>query len=278
MPLTREITKGKTSLDAYPILLMGPPGVGKSTFVASMYPAEAAFFVDSDITESLVQFDLPKARVTSWGEFGNIVTEYLKDDYYRYLVIDTLNGVYDLCMRQVCQEKGISNPGEVNDYGATWAMLADRFMRPLIAIAKAGKGLICTSHATITEVTIGIRRYNRWIPSFTGSSIQSAYARVESFFPIIGFMTRESCEAPPSKVITRKSKGGGKEHVEVVDVKRDLGDLASTNRRIYFQPGENWIAKDRSGKLPAFIDLPDDWREDWPTLKNNFTGENKNGN
>jgi hypothetical protein len=253
---------------------MGPPGIGKSPFVASMHEAgEKVFYIDSDISESLIAYSLPKERVVNWSRLVELVKEFLADEYFEWLAIDTLNGAYDLCYKAVCQEKSIDSPSDLNDYGATWNQISKRFMGPLFAIEKAKKGLICTCHSTITEVFIGTKKYNRWIPSFTGSSVNSAYAKVEGFFKILGFMQKEHVTAPATR-LSQSKKGGVKEQL---DVRKDVADVVSDQRLIYFQPTENWVAKDRSGKLPSVFTVPEDWHQDWAEFKSAF-GSNQTEN
>jgi hypothetical protein len=269
MPLSRELTPGIATLQQFPLLIAGPPGIGKSTFLASMHEAgEKVFFIDSDVSESLISYSLPKERVTDWKSLIAIVKEFLVDDYYQYLAVDTLNGAYDLIYRQVCQEKSIDSPSDLNDFGATWSLITKRFMAPWQKIETAGKGLICTCHSTITEVFIGTKKYNRWIPSFTGSSVNSAYAKVEQFFKIVAFMQKENITAPATK-LTQSKKGGVKEQL---DIRRDASDIIDA-RLLYLQPTENWVAKDRSGRLPTQVIMPDDWKEDWAVFRNAFNHE-----
>lgn len=266
MGLQRELVFGEDSLKRYPIILMGPPGIGKSAFLSSMHEAgEKVFYLDSDISESLIAYSLPKERVTDWPRFCELVKEFLVDDYFEWLAIDTLNGAYDLCYKQVCAEKSIDSPADINDFGATWNQITKRFMAPLVAVDNKQKGLICTCHSTITQVFIGAKSFNRWIPSFTGSSVNSAYAKVEGFFKILGFMQKESITKPATR-ISQSRKGGVKEQL---DVKKDVADVYDT-RLIHMQPSENWVAKDRSGRLPEVVELPDDWKADWLTFRAAF--------
>jgi len=267
MPLSKEIIPSKSSsLLIYPLLLMGPPGIGKSAFVASAHKAEEKiFYLDTDVSESLIAYSLPKERVTSWSRFIELVKEFIQDDYYEWLAIDTLNGAYDLIYKAVCQEKNIDSPSDLNDFGSTWNLITKRFMAPLFAIEKSGKGLLCTCHSTITEVFIGTKKFSRWLPSFTGSSVNSAYAKVEGFFKIIGFMQKESITAPAVR-LGQSRKGGV---IEQLDVRKDVADIIDA-RVIHFQPTENWVAKDRSGKLPATFQVPEDWHQDWAEFRNSF--------
>jgi len=263
--LKRDVVSGEDNLLRYPILLMGPPGIGKSPFVASMTDAdEKVFYLDTDISPSLIAYSLPKERVTTWTRLIELVREFLADDYFEWLAIDTLNGAYDLCYRQVCDEKSIDSPSDLNDYGATWNQITKRFMNPLQAIEAKGKGLICTCHSTITEVFIGAKKFNRWIPSFTGSSVNSAYAKVEGFFKILGFMQMEHITAPAVRI--SQGKKGVKEQL---DVRKDVADVYET-RLVHLQPSENWVAKDRSGRLPNVVEMPNDWRQDWQAFKDAF--------
>lgn len=268
MTLSQEIIPALNSLKDYPFLLMGPPGIGKSSFLASMIEdSEKVFYIDSDVSESLLAYALTKERVVTWSRYIEIVKAYLEDDFFEWLAIDTLNGAYDLCYKAVCQEKSIDSPSDLNDYGATWNLITKRFMAPLFAIEKARKGLICACHSTITEVFIGAKKYNRWLPSFTGSSVNSAYAKVEGFFKIVGFMQKENITAPAVRLAQSK-KGGVKEQL---DIRKDATDVIDA-RVIHFQPTENWVAKDRSGKLPDLFQVPENWKDDWAEFKLAFEG------
>lgn len=271
-PPLLDLTPKPAQIDLinYSILLVGPPGIGKSTFIASAYPAEQGFYLDTDTSESLIAYSLPKLRITTWQDYADTIRAAGDDERIKWVFIDTLNGTYDLCSRQICGEKNITSPADLNDYGATWSQISERFMKPLKFLEAKGKGLICTAHATITDVWIGGRNYNRWIPSFPGSSINSAYAQVEKFFKVIGFMQKESVVAPAVRIV-RSKKGGDK---EIPDIRKDTSEMIQ-ERVIHFEVGENWVAKDRSGRLPSTLQLPTDWQQDWTVFKSYFTNNNQ---
>lgn len=272
-PLTLDLTPVASKLDLlnYTVLLVGPPGIGKSTFIASAYPEEKCFYIDADSSESLIAYTLPKRRVTTWDEYAETIKAVATDDRVEWVFIDTINGTYDLCSKKICAEKNIISPSDLNDFGSTWAQISDRFMKPLKLLEAKGKGLVCTAHATITDVYINGRSYNRWLPSLPGSSINSAYAQVEKHFKIIGFMQRESVVAPAVRIV-RTKKGGDR---EIPDVRKDTSELIQ-ERVIHFEVGENWVAKDRSGRLPSTLQLPLDWQQDWSVFKSYFTNNSTN--
>src|SRR5574343_2110924 len=159
LTLSTDPVPSRVELINYSILFVGPPGIGKSTLVASAYPEEQIYYADCDDSESLLAYSLPKTRCTTWQEYADVVRAFVDDDRFQWFCPDTLNGAYDLCSKQICLEKNITSPSDLNDYGSTWNQISERFMRPLKLIESKGKGILATAHATITEVFINGKRY-----------------------------------------------------------------------------------------------------------------------
>jgi hypothetical protein len=131
-----EITKGKIAKPTKAVIY-GPEGVGKSS-LAALFPAPV--FVD--VEGGTNQLDVARTpRPTSWPHFLQIIADLARDQQgFQTLVIDTVDWLEKLAVKQICAEYGINALGENSqgqkDYGKSYSYV-DRTWSDLLTMLEA---------------------------------------------------------------------------------------------------------------------------------------------
>lgn len=148
-PIVDDISK-------YVMVIYGEEKIGKTVFLAS-FP-EALFLCTEPGTKGLQVFSFNGIEgVTSWEMFLTAVGLLEADpDKFKFVVIDTVDRLYEQCMTYVCDSKEIPYPGEnrdgSNDFGKSWNAVRTEFQKALDRIVRTGRGLAMTSH--VKEIDI----------------------------------------------------------------------------------------------------------------------------
>jgi hypothetical protein len=249
VPATQNITD-------YNFLIMGDPGIGKSSLLASI-----PNYLLVDPIFGMKGLPGLKVNLGSWQDHLDLPERLSKipRGAYAGIGLDTLNISYDICSAYVSKILKISHPSEMA-HGTGWTRVTTEYTKWLQSMTLLGYHIVATCHTTIMEVKLNTRTYNRWIPAFVGGSAQSAYANTLKLFDIKGLMCTELIASPPVRQTVTK-EGGVK---STVDTRVDMTDLQFTEGRvIHFAPSNNWLAGDTSQMLPDKVVLGTDWREDW---------------
>tara|TARA_R100001082_G_C4359430_1_gene158577 strand:- start:836 stop:1498 length:663 start_codon:yes stop_codon:yes gene_type:complete len=197
--------------------ISGRPKIGKSTF-ASGFP-NAVFAA----TEAGLNFlDVTEVQVREWPAFKALIDELTRSPgHVETLVIDTLDNLHMMCEEHVCQVNGISHPSDLG-YGKGFTMVKNQFRLALTKASmlqtKDGKrmGLVMISHAKEMEVESRTGKVVQWTLSLPNAARQI----VEAMSDLLLF-----------------------------------ADVEGDTRVLRTKPHRNWVAGDRSGKLPATIEL-----------------------
>lgn len=144
-----EITRGIIQ-KAKKIVVYGPEGIGKSTFV-SKFP-EPVFIDTEGSTSSMDVARLP--RPTSWEMLLQEV-DYIKNNPHvcKTLVIDTIDWAEQLCIEFICnkhQKDGIESFGYGNGYVYAKEEFG-RFLNRLEDVIEAGINVALTAHAQMRK-------------------------------------------------------------------------------------------------------------------------------
>jgi len=157
-----EIIKGKI-LGAQKIVVYGPEGIGKSTFV-SQFPN--ALFIDTE--GSTKHMDVARTpKPSSWTMILEQV-QYVKQNptSFQTLVIDTADWAERLCIESICSENqktGIEDFG----YGKGYIYLVEKFgklLNKLEELVEMGLNIVITAHAQMRkfEQPDEMGAYDRW--------------------------------------------------------------------------------------------------------------------
>lgn len=143
LPGPDEINEPPASILEYCVCLFGEKGVGK-TSLAAQFPDAIVGMTEPrrrNLRIRMVALD------KDWQYLRQFIRACIEDSSVKTVVIDTIDRAYAQCLAHVCHQKGISDPGQMNDYGATWREIKDEFESTMNSILYADKGLIFISHA-----------------------------------------------------------------------------------------------------------------------------------
>jgi len=229
IPTTK--TPRKASFGSLTTLLYGSPKIGKSTF-ASKFPS-AVFLPTEPGLSSLEVFQMPAdgSGINSWGELGQALAALLPEDKapdhpFRTLVIDTIDNAYRLLVAHLLDQHGVKSIDELGKRGSGYAVVNNEFERVIRKIGHSNMGLVMISHSKNTEQeTRSGAKFNLITPSMS----DSVRRVVEAASDMVLF----------ADIQEETSDEGKKRHTRVLRCK----------------PSQNYIAGDRTGKLPRTVEL-----------------------
>ena len=143
LPRPDEVNEPPKNILQYCITIFGEKGVGK-TSLAAQFPNAVVGMAEPrrrNLRIRMVSLD------KDWSYTKEFVDACIEDDSVETVVIDTIDRVYAQCLASICFDKGIKDPGQMNDYGATWREIKDEFERTFNSVLYAEKGLVFLSHA-----------------------------------------------------------------------------------------------------------------------------------
>jgi hypothetical protein len=184
MTLPTAKQKKSTNPFDYTILIYGDPKIGKSE-ACSRIP-DALFIQTEPGIKNLEVFTTP--LIETWEEFLDVAKDMSEGKHsFKTIVVDTLDGMYQLCARYICKQNGWKHESEL-DYGRGYTRVKLELMRVLNKLAGLPTGLVLVGHAKEKEVKTRTGTFDRITLCFS-SSIEEAitafvdvalYARVET--------------------------------------------------------------------------------------------------
>lgn len=143
LPGPDELNEPPKSILEYCICLFGEKGIGK-TSLAAQFPDAVVGMLEPrrrNLRIRMVSLD------QDWAYTKEFIQACIEDDSVKTVVIDTIDRAYAQCLAYMCHQKGIKDPSQMNDYGATWREIKDEFEATMNSVLYAEKGLIFISHA-----------------------------------------------------------------------------------------------------------------------------------
>lgn len=170
--LPSDPTKPSEDLIDYSFLIYGRKKIGKTSLV-SRFP-EAIFFMFEPGTKAQRVYKLPKngGCFTDWKDVRGYIKSLQKGKHeFSTACFDPGNKAYDLCLKHVCAREGISHPGKMKDYGASWKAVSSEFEDIHLQIANAEMAFVVIAHEKLEEYAGDDRRtYVRTVPKFSGAT------------------------------------------------------------------------------------------------------------
>jgi hypothetical protein len=219
MPLPKQKTPIVTDPTKFSVCVYGTGGIGKSTFASK---ADGALFLATE--PGLNSLEVYQVTVESIDDMDRVYAEILAGGHdFRMVVVDTVDRVHHLFIDAVCKELGITYPRGKMGLQA-WGMINNRFRNWVIKMTQLPVGVMFISHCSVEELE---KRTGTVTYTSVGLPKTSRKVFTEAMDIVL--------------------------YAELVQVKTDDG--VEERRILRSQPTVNCYAKDRTGRLPATIDL-----------------------
>lgn len=221
--LPKEPTYEGAKMEELIWIIYGPPGIGKSTFVAQ---CPDVLFLSTD--PGLRFIKAYKRPITGWLDFKKVVKalEAERPAKYKALAIDTIDPLFFMARKYVLDKRGIEHASD-EQWGKGYDLINTEFTLEILKLTKMPYGLFFLTHSKEVEVRGRAMRTSKIMPSLSGQ----AYKVLAPMADIIAYY------------------GFGEESADSKDL----------TRRMQFQPTETVEAKDRTkGGLPESLVIPVD--------------------
>lgn len=205
-------------------LLYGPPGIGKSTFFSKATDGDRkALFLNTDPGLRFIR--AIKQPISSWSQFTNVVDTLVSkpSGLYSIVVLDTVDILFRMCRKFVCDREGINHVSEL-EWGKGTDMVRDQFELQITKLAlldQHGTGLAFISHSKDVEVRGRAIRTSKIMPTMQNA----AYGIIAPLCDVIGY-------------------------AGFTVTKADESNPDGIGRVVHWNPDETHEAKDRTGMLP----------------------------
>jgi len=178
-------------------IVYGMPKIGKTT-LASKFP-KAIFLATEDGQNAIECF---RVGIDTWSTFLDVCAELKAGQHnFETIIVDTLDNLWVLCQRHVCEKRGIEHESELA-YGLGAELVRSEFFRTLNKLAMLPYGLVMISHAVVREITTRTGKIDRVLPSFKEKEILFTAVNLPNF--LVRFFTSSYHKRPPDV-----SPGGG---------------------------------------------------------------------
>jgi hypothetical protein len=177
--LNMELSTPEQNLSDYSIWLYGAPKIGK-TSLSSMFGDTYHLMFERGakalrIRQSLIEY---------WPHFEAAIRKLQGIAAISTITVDVLELAYSLCFSHMCKQMKITHPNDVEDFGKSWGMIRDEFLRVLMLLSNIGKGVIYVSHASLNKrKTLAGTEVRDVHPALTGKPLEF----VEGAMDIIGY-------------------------------------------------------------------------------------------
>ena len=216
-----------TRFSDYCWLFYGAPGIGKTT-LASKFP-KPLFLATEDGTKAIESW---QQDVSSWQDFEALVEALRNEPHdFRSVVVDTVDLLYPLCVKSVCDDLGVDHPSDA-EWGKGWQTLRNRWATTLNRLrttkTKDGRQLCVAfiSHESQSPIRIKKGRRIEETGRFHVTSALSGKAR-EILHSACDFIIRCEIDGDERTLRTQpgtvdqydiEAKGRGREGAQLPDV------------------------------------------------------------
>ena len=131
-------------------LFYGDMGTRK-TSVACAFPQH--LLIAYDIGYKLIN-GANALPVQNWQDFKAAVKQLdlqKNKDRFKVVIIDTAGKAYQACYQYMCNQMGVSDPGEAGKFGIGWKKIRNEFETVIYSIAQKGYGVIMLAHSDEVE-------------------------------------------------------------------------------------------------------------------------------
>jgi AAA domain len=218
--LPQSKTPPRSDLRDFTIELYGKPKIGKSTWCSQI---DDALFLDFE--GGLHSLEAYQVAISSWEQLLSVCSALDSGKHrFRAVIADTVDGMFRLCSEYTCKRLGVVHESDA-PYGKGFGLANNEFARVLRRMATWPCGLVLVSHAQEIEVETRTGKLIRIEPSLPNKARRIVSALVD----IIAYADVEVIPGADGQPVAR--------------------------RVLRTKPGANYEAGDRTGRLPAVMDL-----------------------
>ena len=224
----------------YTMMIYGLPGVGKSTLCASIPDSYFMAFEAGHKSLSVYKSPVDKPAFETWDEFRDVALAFMNNKHsFRTIIFDTITSAYEMAAQWICTKNKVDSLADLG-YGKGWKMARDALNKPLIALQKAGYGLVFICHEEIKSTFITGDERTIFQPDWGGNQCKRIiYPMVD----MIGYM-----------------------YVAKGQVGTEMKDV----HYMTFTPEPHLVAKDRSGRLLGVNHLVEPKDAGWSVIEEHF--------
>jgi len=219
--LPKAPTPKKSDLQNLTVLLHGGKKIGKSSLCAGIPNA-----VFAATEPGLGHLEVHQVSIQSWQDFLDFCNALVTEKHgFKTVVIDTVNNLYALACRAVCEKHKVEYVGDFKAIGKGHVLANNMFYETLLKLANQPYGLWLIAHSTEKEIETRTEKYMKTVPQL------------------------------PDKAAGQLL--GMSDMILFADMREEKGEKgkATFRRVLRTKPSKYYEAGDRSGALPAFIDL-----------------------
>jgi hypothetical protein len=245
--LNVKVSDGKADIYHTSWVVMGPPGIGKSTLFSGF--EDCLFLCISE--KEVRRLRVPYVHITTWEQMLETTDELInnREKYpYKFIVIDFIDAVWTMCAIATCEKLGVSHYTDAQ-YGKGSDTLDNYFKKWVTQLIASDYGVMFVSHVNQKDV-LGAG-------GVTTKTVCTLPNRARNLlFPLINVI-------------------GCMEYRTIKQVVQD-GKIAFVKKRIIMFEGTDYVeAKDRDGVLPKEIVLMNDSNKNFEIFKEYYDGKRK---
>lgn len=193
IPTREELNNPPNTLEDYVIALFGEKGIGKTTLASQFDDFLVCMWEPGRRNLKVRQFPYKPGQKLTYAVQKEIIQQGCKDPTIKGFAIDTIDRLYNAAVEEMCFDRGISSPSEMNDFGALWREIRDDVEATLSIPREYGKGLILLSHAKEKELeTASGDKYCRVVPTCGNAAFEIMKAMCDYAW-YYGFVGKKRC-------------------------------------------------------------------------------------
>ena len=245
--LNIERSEGKANIYETAWIIIGPPGVGKSTLGSGF---EGALFICSSKKE-LTSLQSDYILVETWEQILNVTDELINNrvrySKYKFLIFDFIDAMFTMCDIAVCEKLGVSHKTDAG-YGKGTDTIDGYFKKWITKLVASSYGCIFISHVIQKDVIIQGGSVTKTICTLPPRARNILFPLIN----VIGCIEYKTMKIP-------STIDGGRPSMQ-------------RKRVMTFEATEYVEAKDRDGVLPSEIILAKDPKLNFQVFKDYYEG------
>lgn len=208
------------SVDDYLVMVYGPPGIGKTTFINELYLGEV-LFISTDRGTRTIKTNREEAH--SYEDFQDVLhtlTQQRSKYNYRCVCIDHVDDMSDVFEAHVCTQLKIDSLTDAG-FGKGYKLFRQEIQKYTQGLLRLGYAVAYVAHEEVKLVKTRSIELNRTMPSMSKSSARVIIPMVD----LMGYCGFKTLKLPE----------GGHEEVRTIDT-RPREDQQAKDRTVRNKP------------------------------------------